>query len=323
MREFEDYYDEEIFAESFDFTIYGVSEVLNNMGLIDDRRSCREELMERYVFLSGNEQEVYNQQERNFIASVGNILIYRDFYKKTRHGIIPCRVIAAELDSKEPMRTCIFFMKEINKAIGGFSIFFLKVGIEFYVGMRSFNQDSKEDCVISRPVVTCEEMEDITGRLLLVPYFDDFVNYYQAMISAIEYSEMLDDDYESQIIKKRGIQYPYLQMLTDLEQYCGMSASKEIRRYYDCFEEHPHIVFANVLKDVQDELSFVKSTRVNTIEMLFAAEELSQSAARIEEEQKQFVDSQKTNTDDLWSDEMETYLGDPETMIKLLKKMGI
>lgn len=324
MRDFDDYYDEEIFAESFDFTIYGVTEVLNSMGLIDDKRACREEQMERYIFLSGNEQEIYNEQERNFISSVGSILIYRDFHKKTRHGSMPCRVITAEFDSKESLRTCIFFMKEINKAIGGFTIFFLKAGIEFFIGMRAFNQDLKDDCVISHPIVTCEEMEEMTGRLLQVPYFDDFVDYYRAMISAIEYSEQLYDDYESQIIKKRGIQYPYLQMLTDIEQYCGMSASKEIRRYYDCFEEHPHVIFTNVLKDVYDELSFIESTKVNTTEMLFAAEELSKNAERIEEEQQQFVNSQIPSKNVLWSDGMESYIEDPEKMIKLLKKkLGI
>ena len=44
-------------------------------------------------------------------------------------------------------------MKEINKAIGGFTIFFIKAGVNFYIGIRAFNKDENDDCIISKPIV--------------------------------------------------------------------------------------------------------------------------------------------------------------------------
>lgn len=70
--------------------------------------------MEKYIFLYGDEQEVYNREERKFIEGVGNIFIYREFHKKTKRGTMPCRVIAAEIETIEPIKSSVFFMKEIK-----------------------------------------------------------------------------------------------------------------------------------------------------------------------------------------------------------------
>ena len=57
-------------------------------------------------------------------------------------------------------------MKEINKAIGGFTIFFIKAGVNYYIGIRAFNKDVNDDCIISKPIVLTEDFEEITDKLV-------------------------------------------------------------------------------------------------------------------------------------------------------------
>lgn len=321
MVDFTGYANKVLLSDTFDFTIDEVTTVLRNIGLINENNVCREEQMERYIFLYGDEQEVYNREERKFIEGVGNIFIYREFHKKTKRGTMPCRVIAAEIETIEPLKSILFFMKEINKAIGGYTVFFIKANREFYIGMRLFGHDVKEDCMVSGPIVTCEDMEEICDRLMFVPDCDDFVSYYSAMASAIEYTSEKYVDYDTQIIKRRGIQYQYLQMLSDIEKIFGLSTSKEKIRYYDSFELESEKDFPCLLKDIYSELNFIESFRANTVEMLFEAEEMVQLATRTEEENNLFlannIEKQEIKE---YALEIKAHLEDPEMMIKLLKK---
>lgn len=320
MVDFTGYANKVLLSDTFDFTIDEVTTVLRNIGLINEKNICREEQMEKYIFLYGDEQEVYNREERKFIEGVGNIFIYREFHKKTKRGTMPCRVIAAEIETIEPIKSSVFFMKEINKAIGGYTVFFIKANSEFYIGMRLFGHNVKEDCMLSGPIVTCEDMEEICDRLMFVPDCYDFVSYYSAMASALEYMSEKYEDYDAQIIKRRGIQYPYLEMLSDIEKIFGLSVSKEKIRYYDSFEMEPEKNFLCVLKETYSELNFIESFKANTVEMLFEAEEMAQLAARTEEEHNLFLANHQEEEIKEYDSEIKDYLDDPEMMIKLLKK---
>lgn len=73
-------------------------------------------------------------------------------------------------------------MKEINKAIGGFTIFFIKVNEQLFIGMRVFNESQKDNCLISKSIETYEDFEEISERLSLVTDCD-FIEYYGSLAS--------------------------------------------------------------------------------------------------------------------------------------------
>ena len=194
------------FYEIFEFTEEDIAHVLECMGLVNAQESCQIEPMDKFIFLHGDEQEVYNKEERDFIENVGEIYIYKEFCKKAKRGIITCRIIAAEVNGVNEIKNSLFFMKEINKAIGGFTIFFIKAGVNFYIGIRAFNKDENDDCIISKPIVLVEDFEEMADKLSYVTDSDDFIDYYRTLVDAIEENNLALTDYDRQIEIKRGIQ---------------------------------------------------------------------------------------------------------------------
>ena len=65
------------FHEFFEFTVEEISQVFEYMGLMSTKETCHVEPMEKYIFLHGDEQEVYKKEERNFIESIGDIYIVK------------------------------------------------------------------------------------------------------------------------------------------------------------------------------------------------------------------------------------------------------
>ena len=82
-------------------------------------------------------------------------------------------------------------MKEINKAIGGFTIFFIKAGVNYYIGIRAFNKDVNDDCIISKPIVLTEDFEEITDKLFYVADSDDFIDYYRTFVKIFQWKKMV------------------------------------------------------------------------------------------------------------------------------------
>lgn len=308
--------------ELFDFTIEEVTVVLEYMGLIDTKSTCKEESMKKYIFIHGDDQEIYNKEERDFIESVGDIYIYEEFYKKTKHGTMPCRIIAVEINAVDELRSTVFFMKEINKAIHGFTIFFIKVNEQLFIGMRVFNKNAKDDCLLSKPIETFEDFEEISERLYFIVDGDDFIDYYASLALAIEYKKESFECYDTQIIKKRGIQYQYLQMLDDIGKIYRLNLAGEISRYYTSFEVVNEYDFIEEFKSVCTELEFIESFKENIIEILFEAEEMVQLANKTEEENNLFIETTKDEVKQEYDNtfDMKEYLSDPELMIKMLKK---
>lgn len=311
------------FYETFEFTREEIALVLEYMGLMNAQESCQIEPMDKFIFLHGDEQEVYNKEERSFIESVGDIYIYREFHKKTKCGVMPCRIIATEINTVDEIKSSLFFMKEINKAIGGFTIFFIKAGADYYIGIRAFNKNLKDDCIISMPIVLFDDFEEIADKLSFVSQSDDFIDYYSSLVEALEYDKQDLIDYDAQIMIKRGIQYSYLSMLSEISHIYKVSFAGEIDRYYKSFEDIQNRDYLSIVKENISELSFIESFKANTMEMLFEAEEIAQLAIKTEEEHNAFIEKQSSDNS-VNSEEsdykMKEYLDDPELMIKMLKQ---
>ena len=309
------------FYETFEFTREDIAHLLQYMGLANTQESCQIEHMDKFIFLHGDEQEVYNKDERNFIENAGDVYIYKEFYKRTKRGVMPCRIIATEISGINGIKNSLFFMKEINKAIGGFTIFFIKAGVNYYIGIRAFNKDVNDDCIISKPIALTEDFEEITDKLSYMADSDDFIDYYRTLVDAIEENNLALTDYDRQIEIKRGIQYSYLNMLSEISHIYKVSFSWEIERYYKSFEGVEENNYLSIVKECIAELSFIKSFKANTMEMLFEADEMMELAKRTEEENEIFIGNQneKNYNEENYSDMMR-YLDNPELMIKMLKQ---
>ena len=309
------------FYEIFEFTEEDIAHVLECMGLVNAQESCQIEPMDKFIFLHGDEQEVYNKEERDFIENVGEIYIYKEFCKKAKRGIITCRIIAAEVNGVNEIKNSLFFMKEINKAIGGFTIFFIKAGVNFYIGIRAFNKDENDDCIISKPIVLVEDVEEMADKLSYVTDSDDFIDYYRTLVDAIEENNLALTDYDRQIEIKRGIQYSYLNILSEISHIYKVSFSGEIERYYKSFEGIEGNDYLSIVKESIAELSFIKSFKANTMEMLFEADEMMELAKKTEEENEIFIGNQnEKNYNEENNSDMMKYLDNPELMIKMLKQ---
>lgn len=309
------------FYKIFEFTEEDIAHVLECMGLVNAQESCQIEPMDKFIFLHGDEQEVYNKEERDFIENVGEIYIYKEFCKKAKRGIITCRIIAAEVNGVNEIKNSLFFMKEINKAIGGFTIFFIKAGVNSYIGIRAFNKDENDDCIISKPIVLVEDFEEMADKLSYVIDSDDFIDYYRTLVDAIEENNLALTDYDRQIEIKRGIQYSYLNILSEISHIYKVSFSGEIERYYKSFEGIEGNDYLSIVKESIAELSFIKSFKANTMEMLFEADEMMKLAKKTEEENEIFIGNQnEKNYNEENNSDMMKYLDNPELMIKMLKQ---
>lgn len=122
-------------------------------------------------------------------------------------------------------------------------------------------------------------------------------------------------------MKSRGVQAGYVDMLNEIETIYGESILDELDRYRGTFEEIEEQGFAEILGECLEDLKDVCSTKVNTIEMLFKAEELEKIAEKAEAQRNaDFESSMNSNSESNY-----TVLGelsdDPEVIIKKLKNL--
>lgn len=313
---------EEQLLENIDFTTEEISDLLISMGLINGREKCREEDLERYIFLYGNDQEIYGADERSFIEGVGSVYIYDDISRKTNRGTIATKIFAADLcQFEDGVRSCFFFMKIINKANDGFNIFLFRTGDGFFVGCRLYDKDIHKNCTLTEAIRFEEQLEELMDRLISLPSTEEFIPFYSSLVEAIEYRDIVLLDYDLKIKLKRGINFTYLDMLSDVENVYHINLGYAKEQYYKSFEAKEGLVDHNDYTVVRDGLSYIRSNRTNTLEMLFEAEEMALLANETEQENDQILrlKEETTNRDSENDAMLKEHLNDPELMIKMLK----
>lgn len=302
-----------------------ITSALVTAGLIVEskpRLSCN---MEKLVFVYGNSNEVYSPAEIQFTESIDKVLVYPDFFLNLNKGSMVCRVIAAKIGcvGHDALKGCVSFEKIIDKALDGFNIFFFLTDESVFFGCKVFDKNVKSDCTLSRPIAHQIEFEQILDELSFAGDFNEFLDYYNYLRKVITCGNVKNDDYEMLIIKKRGMQFSYLEGIDDLGKDIGVDMIREKERYRQLFEGDSEVPFAALLEEVEESLSFIKSNRINTYEMLFEADEMMRQAEAAEAENERLAmqgsveDTIKTS---LLDEEAEALLDDPEEMIKLLKQ---
>ena len=302
-----------------DFSVRHISAFLEETGLMAGDKGCTVESCEKFVFLHGDSNEVYNVKERKFIEGVGDIFVYSDFYRKTKRGNMPCRFIAVDLSwNPDDIYAAVFFMKIVVKAIGGFTIFVIKLSDGVHLGVRLF--DSKEEwknCALSEP----DKLPDILDEVTLESESEWFLRYYNTFAEAVKPVARYVD-YDEMILRKRAIQFGYIDSLYEIERKYGESVQTELQRYIDFFQNELGKGFAEILEEIVEELRDIQSSKVNTIEMLFEADELERVTTEAEESRNKglegLYENRQSENDSGLIEEMKS---NPEALIKKLKRI--
>lgn len=302
-----------------------ITDALMTAGLISEKRPKLICNMEKLVFVHGDPNEVYSPAEIRFTESIDKVCVYSDFFMNLNKGSMACRVIAARIncDGYNALKACVSFEKIIDKALDGFNIFFFVTNESVMFGCKVFDKAGKSDCTLSKPIMSQVEFEQIQDELSFLGNSDEFMDFYNYYLQVITCSNYQDDDYEMLIIKKRGMQFAYLEEIDKLGRDIGVDMISEKERYRKMFETDPEVSFSTLLEEVEESLLFIKSNRVNTYEMLFEADEMMRRVEATEAENDRLAIQEALENpvpEEVYDTEAEALLDDPEEMIKLLKK---
>lgn len=192
-----------------------ITDALMTAGLISEKRPKLICNMEKLVFVHGDPNEVYSPAEIRFTESIDKVYVYSDFFMNLNKGSMACRVIAARIncDGYNALKACVSFEKIIDKALDGFNIFFFVTNESVMFGCKVFDKAGKSDCTLSKPIMSQVEFEQIQDELSFLGNSDEFMDFYNYYLQVITCSNYQDDDYEMLIIKKRGMQFAYLEKL--------------------------------------------------------------------------------------------------------------
>lgn len=299
-----------------DFCAFQVAEFLEKLGFLQDKQSCVTEDLQKLIFLQGNQEEVYTVSERKFIERVGEVYAFPEFYKKIKRGNMPCRFIAVDLSRwQDDIYYSVFFMKIIIKAFSDFSIFVIKSNDGIHLGARLFDETEWKNCILSKS----NDLPDILDEAVWENDTDNFVDFYNSLIEAIAPVTDNHIGYDEKILKSRGVQAGYIDMLNEVENIYGESVLDELERYKDTFEEVEEQGFTEILEECMEDLKYICTTKVNTIEMLFEAEELEKIAEKTEAQRD--TDFESFSNSESNYIELEGLDDDPEVIIKKLKSL--
>lgn len=325
------YYDEEERVEPVsiigdDFSEKALTDIILSAGLTSENRPEYSGTMEKLVFMYGEGSEVYSPAEIRFIERIEDVVVYPDFTKTLNQGNMVCRTIATKFNcsGQDALRACVSFEKIIDKALDGFNIFFFVTEDNVYFGCRVFDKNGKKDCALSNPIASEYEFEQLLDELVFLTGLDSFMEYYSHFRMMITDEQNKNEDYERMIMRRRGMQMSYLDDICKIEHDMGVNMSREKERYWRMFYDEPEESFGSLLEEVEESLSFIKSNRVNTYEMLFEADEMMRQTDETEAENTRLAAQAALqtaeNTDSESDEEAKALLDDPEEMIKLLKK---
>ena len=313
--------DEFVLSAYKDYSVDTVARLLFPTGLLIDKSVQYAGIFEKYVFLHGNKEEVYSREEIDFISAVGEIAIFTEFFKETRRGGIPCRVVAVRNTIFNTLDFSIAFTKIINKASDGFNICVVvaKDGIVF--SCRTYDGSKANNCYISDFITSQEDMKKLYDDLMYSPDFTSFIEYYVYVRECIRF-KMDRADYSSKLRVDHWSSHAYIEKLQEIEAKTGLSFSKEIERcFWEAEEERK--TFADRVAEAEEYLFKIESSQVNTMELLFEAEEMEKLTSEVEQRNATMLQQSAEEDEAEVSDvdtETKALLEDPEEMIKLLKK---
>ena len=277
--------------------------------------------LEKFVFLKGNTSEVYSKSEIDFIDGIVDFCVFGEFYKKTKRATIPCRVVSARIDNLDIISGGIVFTKIMNKALDGLNIGIVLSEEGILFTGRLFEQGNSIGCFVSNLIRTEIQYEEIASELIFGDLYDGFIEYYSYIKSVLHYTEEVVP-YGDTLRGAHRVPYMYVEELQDLEEHIGVSFAREIERCLIEDDEPRELPYSEQVKECEEYLFKIESSRVNTMEILFEAEEMERLASEAEQKNDEMLQQSKVdeNEENDIDEETKALLDDPEGMIKMLKK---
>lgn len=304
------------------YSVDTVAELLLSTGLLINKSTQYVGSFEKYVFLKGNKNEIYTRSEIDFISEVGDIIVFEEFHKEAKRGVIPCRVIAVKNLHWDTLRFCIAFTKIINKARDGLNICFVASEDGIIFTCRAYDEITASNYYISDIIKTEAQMQELCDSLMYSPDYSGFIEYYTYIRDSIKFKEDTPDFISNRKNAQRSL-YAYIEKLQEIELAIGVNFSGEIEKSFWGLDEPYQETYAAKVAEADEYLFKIEPSQVNTMEMLFEAEEMEKLAVEAEQRNENFLMQQDRDdfkeTSDL-DEETKALLADPEFLIKLLKK---
>ena len=312
--------DELIIQLNDDFSAMNLRKLVSAVGAIDESSIPREVDLNQLVYLISNTGEIYSKTERDYIKEIGSVFVFPDTPRTISRGIINCRVVGADLtNTSADLFSAVLFMKIVSKALDGWTQFFLRLRDGIHIGMRVYGRDETRTCTIADGkslALICDEMTWVYNQ-------SDFLKLYNSMLEVITPEDSSKSDFDTMAVKRRGYQSEYIEGLRELERTLNLDFAGEIERYRLSYKDEEERDFYQDLEEALDTFKDIKSSKINTLEMLFEAEELETIANEQELRYAQSIDSVSAYVE-VSNNDVKLAGDDPESLIKMLKaKKGI
>ncbi len=299
-----------------EFSASNLEKLLIFVGAIDTGVKAEVISFNQYVFLKSATDEIYGDQERKIIQQLETVYLFPESKKNVTRGVVLSRIIAADISKfGGDIHSAVLFMKIIIKSFDGWPIFILRLSDGIHIGMRLYERDQKNNCTLSE----ASQVEEILENYIWIAGMQEFITVYSIMSEMVPPLDGTAKDYDEIAIRRRGIQYEYIESLESISRYMKLDTSYAIRCYNEWLNKDKSYSFFMELQDTLEDLQDIKSSKVNTLEMLFEAEELERISYDNEQKYMQAL-SPVSYSEDKSSEVFSMAGKDPEDMIKLLKE---
>lgn len=324
---------------------------LANLSLIKNESFFERKEFARHILTDGDSHEVYTSEELKFINTFENELGIYKTKLSSINGPVNCRYIVIGLEgSHYSLCDCIRLMKIYNKAFDSYNVFLITLSESVYIGCSYNDKNPARNCRISYPITA-----DINWTLLMESAFfhlndNNLYSFYKGIVGFVDNiaecyvtsreiyndwisspyvfcGDFLDDYYiEDPDIKIKAVFRCTLEQLDDIDEddesiipFSRFSLENCIDYGYLSYDDqYKRKEYTEEVSSYMDELSYIKSLRVNSLEMVLEAEELLNQAQKSSNES-----GYSTATDDSDFNELSEHirlLDDPISLLEKLKK---
>lgn len=263
---------------------------------------------DKYVFMYGNQQEVFSKRERRFLDRARPILVYSGAEYFLQSSSIKHMCVVVDLrGSTDIIYDCCLCMKITRKAFPFFHQYLFVLDDSIYLGCDSYSKQYTLDCELSARITPTINWEVLLDIFSYIPETNDFRRFYtelcgalssvtEAYFLATENSHSLcDEDLDDSIYYRRGLDWA---LLGTIPNYNTDELSDQENS------------FAREIFVVKEELSQICSNRVNPFELLLDSEDIPEDDGESAEDVKETEEEVDTAALSL--------LDDPEALLKYL-----
>ena len=293
--------------------------------LLDENASFLTKSFSRMIFSDGNSHEIYTKRERDYITRMDSEVNYYCYQIQSRRSAVDCRMVSIDFSfNSNPLYDGIEFMKIFNKAFNGFNTFLFVRDNGVYIGCSCIKSSKiARDCVISPLITPRINWELFENELLYRNDSSDFYEYYSGIINMInEIRYCFDCDPDER--------YPVFYFNNDCDDDLADDPYKipidECLSYkyrerpsipYNSFDE---TFFDSELEWCFEDLEFIRTSRVNPLEMLFEAEKALEQSNNSEQQNSDSSEAKLAVSKQFSTNENFEFLDDPIALMKKLKQ---